>query len=73
MYIEDSKELFAGELYGVVDEEVSTFPGGGRLRFQGSYFPCILDKNCGSCLTLKPGDRVMVVGRLGIALIVRPL
>lgn len=72
MYIEDSKELFTQELYGVVDEEVSAITG-GRLRFKGSYWPCILDENCGSFITLKPGVRVMVVGRIGIAILVRPL
>lgn len=72
MYIEDSKEMFIRELYGVVDEEVTGFPG-GRLRFQGSYWPCILDEDCGSFTALKPGDRATVIGRIGICLIVRPL
>lgn len=72
MFTKDKKELFSETLLGVVDEEVTNFPG-GRLRFQGSYWPCILDENCSSFLTVKPGDRVAVIGRLGITLLVRPL
>lgn len=72
MFTKDTKELFSETLLGVVDEEVSTFPG-GRLRFQGSYWPSILDENCSRFLTLKPGERVAVIGRIGICLLVRPL
>ena len=72
MFTKDAKELFSENLLGVVDEEVTEFPG-GRLRFQASYWPAMLDDDFSSRPTLKPGTRVAVIGRIGICLLVRPL
>lgn len=71
MFLEDSKEIFPKPLSGVVDEKIGTLPG--RLRFQASYWPAVLDEDFAGNLTLKPGDRVTVIGRIGITLLVRPL
>ncbi len=71
MFLEDSKEIFPKPLWGVVDEEIGTLPG--RLRFKSSYWPAMLEENFADRLTFKRGERVAVVGRVGITLLVRPL
>lgn len=70
-FTEDSIEKFPKHLPGIVDEEIGIFPG--RLKFKASYWPAMLDEDFADRnLTLKPGQQVLVVGRVNITLLVRP-
>jgi len=71
-FTEDSIEKFPKPLAGIVDEEVGVLPG--RLKFKASYWPAMLDEDFADRnLTLQPGQQVLVVGRVNITLLVRPL
>ena len=71
-FAEDSKEIFKNPLPGIVDEEVGM--DSGRLKFKASYWPAMLDEECPDRnLILQPGQKVLVVGRVNITLLVRPL
>ena len=71
-FTEDSIEKFPKPLPGIVDEEIGLLPG--RLKFRASYWPAMLDDEASDRnLTLQPGQPVLVVGRVNITLLVRPV
>lgn len=60
----------SSHIYEVAFVEEKICPSSlGRVRFQGSRWPAFSEKN----LTFVPGDKVRVVGRINITLLVDAL
>ena len=66
----DAPQMFAKPLPGIVDETIAPDQP-GRVKFKATYWPAKLFR--GYDLTLEPGQKVLVIGRQGITLLVRPL
>ncbi len=63
-------EMFAETVEGIVDEDISSSRR-GRVKCLGSYWPAQMYEVYGE-MTLVPEQKVSVVGRVGITLLVVP-
>lgn len=62
-------QWFAKLAHGQVEKAI-TLAQPGQIRFQGSFWKAELASS--SCRAVQPGERVKVVGRCGIRLLVLP-
>ncbi|MGD1704474.1 NfeD family protein [Dapis sp. BLCC M229] len=70
LFTTNTKEIFPQAMPGIVEEAIATNQP-GRVKFKTTYWPAILFEE--KSISLAPGQKIAVVGRIGITLLISPL